>query len=259
MKVVINVDDFGHDVATTDAIMQSFRRSYITQTTLMVNMPDCERAVNEAKAAGSGDRIGLHINLTDGIPLTEPIRSSRAFCDDNGKFDGSAVLRKRHFLPYPSSDTSALAVEIEAQVKKYISFGLTLFHADSHHHAHMRLPIALVAMPILAKYGFRSVRRPYSHNLTMSIGGQLRRLRNHLFLNEARKSKLIVATGFGGAFYSSCELLAEASLEIMVHPQFYDGAIVDVSDFVTGGGQDISKCAAFLMSLGADLVTYGNL
>ena len=259
MKVVINADDFGHDVATSDAILQAFRRGYITQTTLMTNMPDCERAVNEAKESGFGDRIGLHINLTDGIPLTEPIRSSRAFCDDNGKFDGSAVLQKRYFLPYHISDASALAIEIEAQVKKYISLGLTLLHADSHHHAQTRLPIARVAMPILAKYGFRSVRRPYSHNLTMSMGGQLRRIRNYLFLREVIKSKLCVACGFGGAVYSSCRMLAEENLEIMVHPHFYEGLLVDMSDFDTGRGQEIAKCASFLRSLGADFVTYGSL
>lgn len=259
MKVIINADDFGHDAATSDAIMQAFRSGYITQATVMANMPDCERAVNEARAAGFGARIGLHINLTDGIPLTEPIRSSRAFCDDSGKFDGSAVLRKRHFLPYPISDASALAIEIEAQVKRYISLGLTLLHADSHHHAHTRLPIARVAMPILAKYGFRSVRRPYSHNLTMSIGGQLRRIRNYLFLNEVRKSRLRIAAGFSGAFYSSCDIMAETSFEVMVHPHFYEGLLVDVSDFASGGGQEISKCVSFIRSIGAELVTYRSL
>ena len=259
MKVVINADDFGHDASTSDAIMQAFCSGYITQATLMTNMLDCERAANEAKAAGFGGRIGLHINITDGIPLTEPIRSSRAFCDSSGKFDGSAVLRKRHFLPYPISDASALAIEIEAQVKKYISLGLTLLHADSHHHAHTRLPIARVVMPILAKYGFRSVRRPYSHNLPMSIGGQLRRLRSHLFLREARKSKLIVARGFGGALYSSCTMLSETNFEIMVHPRFYGGLLVDTSDFDTGRGRELVECVAFLKSLGADFVTYRNL
>ena len=98
MKVIINADDFGHDVATSDAIMQAFRSGYITQATVMVNMPDCERAVNEAKTASFGDRIGIHINLTDGVPLTEPIRSSRFFCDDSGNFDGSAVLQKKIFF-----------------------------------------------------------------------------------------------------------------------------------------------------------------
>ena len=152
-----------------------------------------------------------------------------------------------------------MTIEIEAQVKKYISFGLTLLHADSHHHAHTRLPIARVAMPILAKYCFRSVRRPYSHNPATSIGGQLRQLRNHLFLTEARKSQLTVANGFGGAVYSSCEMLAEGNFEIMVHPRFYGGLLVDTSDFDTGQGREIAECAAFLRSLGADFITYGNL
>ena len=64
--MIVNADDFGHDERTTEAIIGSFQKGYVNQTTLMVNMPDADRAVARAKELGitEGCRTGNPENCT---------------------------------------------------------------------------------------------------------------------------------------------------------------------------------------------------
>ena len=57
----------------------------------MVNMPYADEAVARAKNAGYGDKVGLHLNLTEGEPLTDSIKKYKSICDEFGSFTAHKV------------------------------------------------------------------------------------------------------------------------------------------------------------------------
>ena len=96
MGLIRNADDFGKSESVNRAIMTCFEKGFVDRTTLMVNMDAAESAVSLAKSAGFADRVGIHLNLTEGMPLTAPIRSNPLLCDANGRFH--AAFRQTIFF-----------------------------------------------------------------------------------------------------------------------------------------------------------------
>ena len=76
MPLLVNADDFGKSAEINRAVAEAFERGYITHTTLMANMPAAEEAVDLARQKGFAERVGLHLNLTEGLPLSLPIRGN---------------------------------------------------------------------------------------------------------------------------------------------------------------------------------------
>lgn len=156
-RVIINADDFGisHDV--NQAISTCFINGYINQTTLMVNMPSIDEAVQMAKEYGFSDKVGLHLNLVEGEPITEGIRHS-ILCNEQGVFD-SAVLKKvqnRFFLDRRSSE--CIREEIIAQIERFLLLGIGKKHIDSHQHSHTSPSVLRILLPIMRQYKFEDLR-----------------------------------------------------------------------------------------------------
>lgn len=220
MRLIVNADDFGMNENVTRAILASFKRGFVNQTTLMVNMPWAEKAVELAKEEGVFDRIGLHLNLTLGRPLTAAMARHPLFCDERGEFD-KRFARNGHLLRgYSGEVASLIREEVEAQIVRYRDFGLPLLHLDSHHHVHHRLPLARIVLPIMARHGFKTTRPPCSIGFR-GIGARLRGARNLLFKRLAKKWGIGCVDEFGSpeAFAADAATLkGSASVELMVHP-----------------------------------------
>lgn len=255
MRLIVNADDFGHDRDTSDAILEALRNGWVTQTTAMVNMPDVERAVSEARTLGFDQVIGLHLNLTDGVPLTDRIKARPLFCDADGKFNEGAVRNKRFLLSYGREDAVALACEIEAQAQKYLSLGLPLLHVDGHSHVQTQIPLARIAMPILKQMGFKTIRRPYTHCAGRGLLLAAKKLRNSLFALAARGNSLLTADEFGGDPHEG-DAAGNRVVEVMVHPRYFNGEVVNTTDYDTGAGEPMQKFAERLRDGRHELVTY---
>lgn len=238
MSLIVNADDFGRDAAYNAAIVESFRRRWINQTTIMVNMSGFEEAVRLAKENGFWDRVGLHLNLTEGRPLTDECAKS-VFCEQ-GTFNDMRSGRKL-FGSYDKKTEAALRREIQAQIARYLDEGFTLRHCDSHSHMHTRLPIAKILFPELERAGFKTVRRPYNYLLGWRMGAILRRVRNAFFVISARWHGLQMTKWFSAPVPDG---------EFMVHPRFReDGEIIDKRDFVRGTGPLMRDVATKIHSM----------
>ena len=244
MRITINADDFGRDAKVNKAIVASFTKGYINQTTLMMNMPECETAVELARQNGFQDKLGLHLNFREGIPLTEAIRGCRECCDEGG------VFRTRSFAmgwrPLEKRLANAVAAETRAQVESYLSFNLPLMHCDGHHHVHNRLQLAYVVLPILKEYGFRSVRNRYT-SLVKFPRGIESMVRNAVFAWLVKKYGFETTQFFGGwdgerVSGGVMKFKRFGSVEIMVHPNYnVVGKLVDVQDWAHTDGPDLRR------------------
>ena len=158
MKLIVNADDYGMDSNVSRAIVDCFRRGWLTQTTLMVNMPGSEEAVELSHENHFFNKVGLHINLSEGWPLTDEIRRCRYFCDETGMFNNKirTLLQARFILP--AMEKKAVAKEISAQMEKFQSWGFPMRHYDSHGHVGAYLSILPTALACGKKYGFKTTR-----------------------------------------------------------------------------------------------------
>lgn len=137
-KIIVNADDFGLSTSVNQAILDVYQRGNLTSTTLMVNMPGTQEAVQIAKAH-SGLSVGLHFCLTEGRALTKV----SSLTDEQGMFFSRQKLIAR--CAAGKVHLADIRREFQAQVDFFPKNGLTLAHIDSHQHCHM-MPVVFFAI-----------------------------------------------------------------------------------------------------------------
>ena len=154
-RIIVTADDLGADAVINEAIVESLLRGLATHASLLVNMAGFEDACARALAAGLQDRIGLHLNLTEGQPVSVRMRDCTRFSVDGifrfpSRFTG--------FLPLSNSETLAMEEEIRAQITRAREHGLPLTHLDSHHHFHTELSLAGTVLSVASAMRIPRVR-----------------------------------------------------------------------------------------------------
>lgn len=219
-KLIINADDFGYSIVVNRAILQSFQRSLISSTSLMANMPGFEDAVSLVHThTFLQDHIGLHLNLTEGYPLTPDIRRCPTFCDPSGLF---IYKRAQYPLYLTHEERDYVYTEMKAQIEKVLAAGIQPTHLDSHHHIHTEWAIAPLVCRLARIYNIPRVR------LTRNIGRGIQpsRILYKLLLNRWRLGRSGLAnTDYFGDIADLKWMLKTRnptgkSIEIMVHPLF---------------------------------------
>lgn len=244
MSLIVNADDFGKSKEVNMAIAECFRKGYINRTTIMVNMPFAEEAYELAENNGFVSKVGLHINLTEGLPLTDNIRCNSDFCDRSGLFNAAFYKSTKKRLHMDEESVRDITDEIRAQLEKYKAFGFTLNHIDSHHHVHTNYPVYKALKRLSKEFDYSSIR--LSRNLYTG-GSLLNRVYKH-FINRSIKKICGETTDYFGSFRDAVEYFASEAdekiaesttekfsqfcasnnLEIMVHPMYSkDDTLVD--------------------------------
>ena len=124
-KLIVNGDDYGLNEHNSKAIAQAFAEGLISSATMMANGEYFEQAVELARERGFIGSIGIHLNLTEGEPLTEDIKRCPRFVTD-GRFNKK--YNRTH--PLRSDEKSAIEKELSAQVGKISGAGIKITHAD---------------------------------------------------------------------------------------------------------------------------------
>lgn len=239
MNLVVNADDFGISEEVNKAIAECFEKGYIDRTTIMVNMPYAREAAVIAEKNGFTDRVGIHINLTAGKPLTEGIAGNAYFCDESGQFNAAFYRNTRLRLHMDRKTVNDIYEEIKAQYEEYLRLGFTLRHVDSHHHVHTNYPVLKALKKVSSKYPLESVR--LSRNLY--VGGSFPSVCYKKFYNRCLKKICRTTTDYFGSFSDAKtyfdkktdgstdtvrKFITDNTLEIMVHPMYSeDGILVD--------------------------------
>lgn len=228
MALIINADDFGLSPEVNSAIDICFKHKWINQASIIVNMPDFTKAVDLAVRNGYLYKIGFHLNIVEGIPLTEDIKGT-FFCNEFGYFNPIWMKKIKNKFILNETARKALKIEIEAQIMRYIKAGFTLMHMDSHMHTHINYSIFSVLMDVLYNHGFKSIRLArniQSTNISiikyfykMYINRQLHKFNSRDI--TYRKIKYFLG-------YKDYLLLDNFdNAEIMIHPVIVNGVITD--------------------------------
>lgn len=230
MSITVNADDFGISAQVNEAIAQSFENGLINRTTLMANMPYAQEAMKLAYDKGFADKVGIHINLTAGKPISNSISTNRVMCDEDGKFTADFARNMKTRFVLDAKTREEVDVELRAQLDEYKRLKGTMWHVDSHHHVHTDPSIWLILKNVLRDYPVTSVRL----GRNMYRGGNVLMHVFKFFLNSSinrinKPSKRYFGSADDFDSYTKGmkkkeleDFIRKNDIEIMVHPMFDD-------------------------------------
>lgn len=224
MKLIVNADDWALEPLRDKAIVECFHRGWLDQTTAVMNRPGLEQATELARREGLMDRVGLHVNLIYGRPLTEGLRRCPLFCDADGLFNARFHMSTKSRLWLASDVKRLVADEVRAQARLYKRLGYGLLHADSHQHAHNDFSITPVIVSILKEEGFRTLR--IARNIGPGLSS-VKKAYKALFNGYLKRTGLAFTDYFGSiADFRQAQknLPKDATVELMCHPMWTIGS-----------------------------------
>lgn len=231
MQYFIHGDDFGRTAAKTEAIDRLLREGSIQFCSLLVNLENSGYAVSLAKAHGYQDKVCFHLNLSEGTPLTEDIRKT-GLCNAAGNFRWANS--KRILATCLSAGAiRAIRNEAEAQIHLFRKYGFSSHRLDSHDWVLFNLPVWLAVKPLLKENGMETTRTAcdsWIQRKPLSL-----RLYYRWMEKLIRKGMRMEETWAGGlrSFQRAMEkglILPDTRAEIMTHPDFEDGELIDDSN-----------------------------
>ncbi len=123
----------------------------------MIGAPAAADAVKRARALPNL-RVGLHIVLVDGEPVTDPAQIP-ALIGGSGRFRND-LARYGAQIALHGSVRQQVAKEITAQFAAYQATGLPLDHVNAHRHFHLHPAVATSIMTAGRRYDMRALRIP---------------------------------------------------------------------------------------------------
>ena len=248
MPIVINADDFGLSHAVNDAVLQSFMRGWISSATILANMPFFERAVELVHEHRLARKIGVHLNLTQGLALTDEMRRHPRLCTS----DGQLCAKPRNLFVVSPDERKAIHREFRAQILACCTRGVEPSHLDSHHHVHTSWAVGGVTIDIAKEFRIQFIR--LAHNAGSGISRK-HKIYSSLFNQRLRLKGLAGVQFFCEIRFVTQKLInAIGGIEIMVHPTMNTaGGVVD-SEY----GDALGPAIDGLMG-GRACVSYGEL
>lgn len=213
MKLWVNADDFGFSKSCSDAIFECFEKGYITTTTACANGEFIDYAIGLIKNTPYVDKIGLHINLTEGKPLTENIKCNNKICDKNGNF----ILFPKPYSRLSKKEKEDIYNEMQAQVDVLKAKGIKINHLDSHHHIHNSFRILPIVIELAINNNIKHIR------LLRNAGdiSFIKKIYKKILNKKIRKFAYSKYMGGLDDLYNS-KIDRDDIFELMIHPDFDD-------------------------------------
>lgn len=238
-RLIVNADDLGSGLERDRGIFQSFSRGIVTSASLLANGPSFVSAATTARDLGLP--LGVHLNLSDGLPLRGVIPGLTSAA---GLFPGKAGLRQ--FLAGGEVDPAPLYCELAAQIEKVLAAGIVPDHLDTHQHFALYPLATPIILALAREYAIPALRLPLpAEPFFADPGGELgeelalyRRLAPG-FRAQVRASGLATPDGLFGlpllnrlnpeTLGATLQQIPAGTWELMVHPGY-----PDENDFFSG-------------------------
>ncbi len=176
-RIALHADDLGMNPAVTAGIFQGFEQGLLTSTSLLSNAPDAARALDgwrqlesrreQGSLASRAPRerlhdpahpfdLGIHLNLTQGRPLTGPRYPAELLAAD-GRFPGVFGLFNR-LRRRGAAVAAAIEEELACQVQFMLDRGHRPTHLNGHQYIEMLPVVGGVVESLLERFQIRVIR-----------------------------------------------------------------------------------------------------
>jgi len=154
-RLIVTGDDFGLSPGVNAGVVQAYREGILTSASLLVNAPASAEAASLAHEH-SGLAVGLHLALVQGRASAPP-SSIPGLVGPQGDFSDCAVVSGIRYFFFPGI-RAQLRREVEAQLRKFHSFGLALSHVDGHMNMHLHPVVLDILIELAPQYGIAVIR-----------------------------------------------------------------------------------------------------
>jgi hopanoid biosynthesis associated protein HpnK len=172
-NLIVNADDLGWTAGVNRGIAEAHRNGIVTSASLLAN----GEAFAEAAELARGTRglgVGVHLNLSDGSPISAP-ETVPSLLNDSGEFEGGpdGLLMK---IATRRISMREVETEWQAQIAKVRGTGVAPTHLDGHKHVHMLPGLFEIALRLAKRHGIGAVRVSHeASNLRAALSaGELR-------------------------------------------------------------------------------------
>ncbi len=232
IRLIINADDLGSGPGRDKGIVWAFRTGLISSASLLANGPTFHKAARQALIYAIP--VGVHLNLSEGCPLTGPIQG---LTNNLGQFPGK--YRLRALLDRPLAAPDMVYKELCAQVTRVIEAGLTPDHLDTHQHFFLFPQLTEMVLDLAEQFAIKAVRLPIPsetlENIPSSLLGHELALYQRLIpgvRKQMERHGVIYPSGLWGmsllnnlsetSLIHLIEEIPEGTWELMVHPGYPD-------------------------------------
>jgi len=241
--VRFNADDFGLTDGICRGIIDAVNHGVVGTTSAMVCVSGAAERVG-AHAAELRGRIGVHLQLTGGAPISDP-RDVASLVRDDGRFP-----RRREGIG--AIDAEELLDEWTRQFETLRSWGIEPTHIDTHHHVHTQPQVLPVYRELARRLGLPA--RGWGAVGSAFLRGAGVDCEDHCvtdwFGEDLTRERLLALVA--GALEATPE---GGSVEVACHPGHADEELAAVSSYV--GERQVELGVLRSPELAADLAALG--
>jgi predicted glycoside hydrolase/deacetylase ChbG (UPF0249 family) len=279
-RLIVNADDFGAAASVNRGILHAYHNGIVTSTTVMINCPDAAPGLEQALASAPDLGIGLHLNLTEGRPVSPP-ESIPSLVNPDGFFydmdDWPARLK--------TFEGEHIQREVTAQINRFIALtGRPPDHLDSHCHTTYLHPAGMRAMLVASRQYNIPMRQARADAPIEIAVRMLQSLMPSLSDYDARglveQLQAVIAEGpapfwparfemgfaphratLGDLLVILTNLPDDSPTELMTHPGFADDVQPERHAWRANEVSHLTHAAALecVRSEGIELITFGDL
>ncbi|XP_053313366.1 carbohydrate deacetylase isoform X2 [Spea bombifrons] len=166
IKLVVTGDDFGYCPRRDMGIVECFHAGGLSNVSLLVNGSSAASAADLARRFKIP--IGLHANLSEGLPVCAELRQNSTLINAQGVFLGKMGIRKS--LAQGLLNMSEVRQELQAQISLFrVLTGQNPQHMDGHQHVHILPGIREEFARVLQENDVRYTRLPVELGLHRCI------------------------------------------------------------------------------------------
>jgi predicted glycoside hydrolase/deacetylase ChbG (UPF0249 family) len=254
--LVINADDMGADRGRNQGILEGIRAGVLTSVSVLANGPRSQEAMEHLREAqGAPLSVGLHLNLSEGKPLSGGLHR---LVGQDGSFLGKAGA---HMLLKQGEEedlSKEVALELEAQLKWALSWGVPITHINGHQHVHVFPAVVDSVIEAARRFGISWIRLPLETRPLVRMPGGLRLAREALAFSLVARKAMDKLKGSGvqvpdlfcglhwkgllspGLLGEMLRRLPDGLTELMVHPGRRDRS-AEVGPFSSFSGPEREK------------------
>lgn len=161
--MIITCDDCGLSKGINLATAELHEKGMANSASIMTNFPATDHAFALLRRYSELE-IGVHLNLSDGIPLTNPGPGSPLTGSD-GQFHTRRIMFARSFLP-DQEYLQLVEAELKAQIQYFYDTEAAPQHLTTHLHFHIVPALREIVLKLAREYQIPRVR-------TYSFGGSI--------------------------------------------------------------------------------------
>lgn len=183
--LIVNADDYNTDKERNRGILQAARDGIVTSVTVITNLVWDYATLSDLKKV-FGARVGIHLNLTKGTPLT---KQAASLVKSNGRFFKRREAWWRALFHH--YNLREIEDEFAAQINRLQEAGITPDHIDGNNHIHIFPEVAVLVARLANDFGISKIRLPYESFLNLLYYFRTGMVKKQLVGNISKRARLV--------------------------------------------------------------------